>query len=173
MDNALDAGYSIHNPSRAVYTKNEGLAQEQFKELIKQNSIKESEQYHNKEYFEHYQDSEATQQYKEAYYKLYAYIDLIKDDKYNYKALNTDTLMEQKMNNRPRTDFYENKDFAVSLKRVAEYNYKYYKGDTELKLKPDKKANFDKNYGFKERLLNNFIYNEGFIPTEIDTKEEK
>ncbi|WP_215425185.1 hypothetical protein, partial [Campylobacter jejuni] len=76
-------------------------------------------------------------------------------------------LMKQKMQDGKIKDFYPNKDFVISLKKVAEYNYNFYKGDTKLKLKEEKIRTFEKSE-FKERLLNNFIYNEDFIPTDID-----
>ncbi|WP_144670691.1 hypothetical protein [Campylobacter jejuni] len=168
MDNALNSLYCTYNPSIAAYVKNDDLAQRQFKECIKQNSIiYSSGKYYDENYFTFYQDSEATHGYSETYYKIYAYIDLIKDEEYNFNALNNSTLMKQKMQDGKIKDFYPNKDFVISLKKVAEYNYNFYKGDTKLK----KKSNIfhlNKDDNFKERLLNNFIYNEDFIPTDID-----
>lgn len=167
MDNALNSLYCTYNPSIAAYVKNDDLAQRQFKECIKQNSIIHSSgKYYDENYFTFYQDSEATHGYSEAYYKIYAYIDLIKDEEYNFNALNNSTLMKQKMQDGKIKDFYPNKDFAISLKKIAEYNYNFYKGDTKLKLKEEKEGLGRSD--FKERLLNNFIYNEDFIPTDID-----
>ncbi|XAK45578.1 hypothetical protein AAID97_03375 [Campylobacter coli] len=168
MDNALNSLYCTYNPSIAAYVKNDDLAQRQFKECIKQNSIIHSSgKYYDENYFTFYQDSEATHGYNEAYYKIYAYIDLIKDEEYNFNALNNSTLMKQKIQDGKIKDFYPNKDFAISLKKIAEYNYNFYKGDTKLKLKEYTNKGIKKE-DFKERLLNNFIYNEDFIPTDID-----
>lgn len=168
LDNALNSLYCTYNPSIAAYAKNDDLAQRQFKECIKQNSIIHSSgKYYDESYFTFYQDSEATHCYSEAYYKIYAYIDSIKDEDYNFNALNNSTLMKQKMQDEKIKDFYPNKDFAISLKKVAEYNYNFYKGDTKLKRKSNI-FHLNKDDNFKERLLNNFIYNEDFIPTDID-----
>ncbi|MCW1361130.1 hypothetical protein OLQ22_09065 [Campylobacter jejuni] len=118
MDNALNSLYCTYNPSIAAYAKNDDLAQRQFKECIKQNSIIHSSgKYYDENYFTFYQDSEATHCYSEAYYKIYAYIDLIKDEEYNFSALNNSTLMKQKMQDEKIKDFYPNKDFAISLKK--------------------------------------------------------
>lgn len=70
-----------------------------------------------------------------------------------------------------------NRDFAIQLKRIAEYNYRVYTGaiPTEENAKNQKRAKYQQNADFgkadksyDEYLCGNLIYDEDYIPTTLD-----
>lgn len=111
------------------------MAKSQFVEFVKQNSIPHKGEYYDKDYFGNYQNLEATRIYQEAYYKVYSYIDLNKEEKFNFKALSNQILLEEK-------EFYPS--------RLAEYNYKF--GDMGLEEKDKKNIQIR---GIKKMILKN------------------
>lgn len=185
LDNALDCGYLAHNPSIGAYIDDE--------EAIKPQLIKELKANINNSVA---LDSIGDDIIKEAYCKILHYLDIGTNESMQflitrlnlkqwqikqYFNLNTISSKELEIKTKikinPKESNKDNnfrkskhkvkyiKDFLVQLKRIAEYNYDIYNG-TINKNAIDKDNNNKTNTA--PQILGNYIYNENFIPTNID-----
>lgn len=174
LDNALDCGYLTHNPSIGAYIDDE--------EAIKPQLIKELKANINNGVA---LDSIGDDIIKEAYCKVLHYLDIGTNESMQflitrlnleqwhkqYFNLNTvsskELTIETKIKIKPKQDNKDDnfnnvkyiKDFLVQLKRIAEYNYGIYNNTINKDIV---------GINATPQILGNYIYNESFIPTNID-----
>ncbi|TQR56561.1 hypothetical protein [Campylobacter troglodytis] len=183
LDNALDCGYLTHNPSIAAYIDDE--------EAIRPQLINELKAHINNSVA---LDGIGNNIIKEAYCKILHYLDIGTNESMQFlttrlnlsekkirQYFNLSTISSKELAIKTKINSKEGnkdnnfrksthnvkyiKDFLVQLKRIAEYNYSIY-NDTINKNAIDKNNNNKTNTA--PQILGNYIYNENFIPSNID-----
>lgn len=202
---ALDSGLFMHTPSVALFNEDSQNALMTLKETLRVfmndkvnldkleeiGGITVKEAYAKLWYYLDMGENKEIEHYlrhnikvKPSYYKL----ENLTSDKYistklkQAKGLSGDdeSFIEVEGNAKGGVKF--NRDFAIQLKRVAEYNYRVYTGaipiaentKNQKRAKRPQNADFSKaDKSYDEYLCGNLIYDEDYIPTTIDIVDKK
>lgn len=202
---ALDSGLFMHTPSVALFNEDSQNALMTLKETLRGfmndkvnldkleeiGGITIKEAYAKLWYYLDMGENKEIEHYlrhnikvKPSYYKL----ENLTSDKYistklkkaNRLSKDDEIFIEVEGNAKGGVKF--NRDFAIQLKRVAEYNYRVYTGAIHIEenTKNQKRAKRPQNADFSkadksndEYLCGNLIYDEDYIPTTIDIIDKK